>query len=444
MPASASPHTFLIATVALPGHVQPLVPIARELVRRGHDVIWMTGRAFRDTVEATGAQFEPLGMTYDPDRDGPMAERYPGRAGLEGLDGIRFDIKHGFLDQIRPQVQDLRWLNSTVHADAVIADAGFMGAAVFHELGGPPVVSIGITPLVFASRDVAPFGTGLPPIRGLRDRLRASAILLAQRLMMRDVERHHVKVRDRLGLPPSPRSALDTNFSRELFLQTGTEAFEYPRSDLPDFVRYVGPLISDSRPSAEPVDWVGLAAGRPLVLVTQGTLATDASDLIAPTLAALADENVLVVAVSADGADGVEVPANAIVEKYVPYHEVMPHASVVITNGGMGGVQQALAAGAPLIVAGTTEDKPEVAARVEWTGTGLSLRTARPTPDQVRTAVRRLLDEPSFRRRAGEIRDDYAMRNAGVEAAYLIENLVTARSAAPAAVGTCSGKGGGR
>jgi hypothetical protein len=42
----------------------------------------------------------------------------------------------------------------------------------------------------------------------------------------------------------------------------------------------------------------------------------------------------------------------------------------MVTNGGYGGVQQALANGVPLVVAGDSEDKPEVAARVRWSGTG--------------------------------------------------------------------------
>ena len=40
----------------------------------------------------------------------------------------------------------------------------------------------------------------------------------------------------------------------------------------------------------------------------------------------------------------------------------------MVTNGGYGGVQQALANGVPLVVAGDSEDKPEVAARVAVVG----------------------------------------------------------------------------
>ena len=60
------PHRYLFATVPAAGHVHPAVPVARELLARGHEVRWLTGTAFRSLVESTGAAFEPLVETYDP------------------------------------------------------------------------------------------------------------------------------------------------------------------------------------------------------------------------------------------------------------------------------------------------------------------------------------------------------------------------------------------
>ena len=76
----------------------------------------------------------------------------------------------------------------------------------------------------------------------------------------------------------------------------------------------------------------------------------------------------------------------------------------MITNGGFGGVQQALAHGVPMVVAGATEDKKEVAARVAWSGTGVNLRTGRPSARALRRAVQRILREPQFSLRAGTLR----------------------------------------
>lgn len=51
---------FLIGTIPLVGHVTPALPIAQELVNRGHEVCWYTGSAFQAKVESTGAHFAPI------------------------------------------------------------------------------------------------------------------------------------------------------------------------------------------------------------------------------------------------------------------------------------------------------------------------------------------------------------------------------------------------
>jgi MGT family glycosyltransferase len=165
-----------------------------------------------------------------------------------------------------------------------------------------------------------------------------------------------------------------------------------------------------------------------VVLLTQGTVATDADDLIRPGLAALAEEDVLVVAVTG-GSDPAElgpVPANARVERFVPFAPLLPYVDLYLTNGGFGGLQLALAAGVPVVAAGTTEDKLEVNGRVAHAGVGIDLRTDRPEPAVIRTAVRRVLTDPAYARRAGELAAEIAAAGREQQAATLLEELVTA------------------
>ena len=103
----------------------------------------------------------------------------------------------------------------------------------------------------------------------------------------------------------------------------------------------------------------------------------------------------------------------------------------MVTNGGYGGVQQALSHGVPLVVAGTTEDKPEVAARVEWAGVGVNLRSSRPDETAIRAAVRRVLDDPGYRAAAGRMAQRYATLDAGVVSSELIETIVRPRMTYP-------------
>jgi UDP:flavonoid glycosyltransferase YjiC (YdhE family) len=80
----------------------------------------------------------------------------------------------------------------------------------------------------------------------------------------------------------------------------------------------------------------------------------------------------------------------------------------MVTNGGYGGVQTALAHGVPLVVAGLTEDKMEVSARVTWSGTGIALRTDTPSSAQVRNGVETVLGNPAYAKRARELQAAYA------------------------------------
>ena len=162
----------------------------------------------------------------------------------------------------------------------------------------------------------------------------------------------------------------------------------------------------------EPPWWDELGSGRPVVHVTQGTLDNaDLGRLLLVTTRALAGDDVLVVATTG-GPDPEPLrrglPANVRLERFVPHDLLLPHVDVMVTNGGYGGVQQALANGVPLVVAGDSEDKPEVAARVQWSGTGLNLHTGRPSPAMVARAVRRVLSHGSFRQRAQALQAEIA------------------------------------
>jgi UDP:flavonoid glycosyltransferase YjiC (YdhE family) len=181
---------FLVATVPVPGHINPGLPIVRALVKRRHEVCWYTGQRFRATVEATGAHFLP--MSTPPDYNASdLDAAFPGRKGLTGLAGMKWDIKHIFIDAIPHQVADLRAILRLFPADAILADPGLMGAAVLNELGGPPYANYGISALTLSSRDTAPFGLALPPDSSPLGRLRNRVLhTLFQRVLFRDVQTH--------------------------------------------------------------------------------------------------------------------------------------------------------------------------------------------------------------------------------------------------------------
>jgi len=423
---------ILIASVPAAGHVNPLLPLARALSARGHELAWYAGAEYRTKVEATGARF--IGYTHARDFDySDMAGAFPQRAKLRGLRALKFDMKHVFIDQSPGQLRDLQQITRDFAPQLVLAEPGVIGALFHHELGGPPSALLCVLPLVLSSIDAAPFGLALLPSATALGRVRNRALnLLVERVLFRDVQRHWTRVRRSVGLGPT-EWWLNSVTRADLCMQPSVPGFEYPRSDLPRAVQFIGMMPADAPSDCIAPDYFRELDGeRPVVPITQGTLANETPQLIRPALEGLAGEPVLVVVTT--GGRPIEqlglgpLPANARISTYLSYPELLPKTAVMVTNGGYGGVQTALAYGVPLVVAGATEDKPEVAMRVAWSGVGINLKTATPTPDQVRNAVRAVLDDPRYRERARALAAEYARYHAVQRAVQLVEDLIDRNS----------------
>lgn len=394
---------ILLASTPVHGHVTPLLAVAAHLVDRGHRVRFLTGGRYREPVEATGATYLPLPADADYD-DSDVDAAFPGRGARSGIAGIRYDLREIFL---RPAAAQLRALDAAIaaeHTDAVLTETlffGSVGLALRPRAARPAVVNLGIVPLGLSSRDTAPFGLGLPPRAGLAGRARNAALgLLARRVVFAAAHRQARRfVRECTG------GGLDTFFMdtaelSDAIVQFSVEGFEYPRADLKTRVHFVGP-VSRSTASAAPLPewWHELDGSRPVVHVTQGTVANrDYGELIAPAMRGLADADLLVV-VSTGGRDVATLgplPANVRAAAYLPYAELLERTDVFVSNGGYGGVHYALEHGVPIVVAGASEDKAEVSARIAWSGVGVSLGTSRPSPQRVREGVLAVLGSPAY------------------------------------------------
>jgi UDP:flavonoid glycosyltransferase YjiC (YdhE family) len=405
---------YLISTMPAAGHVAPFVPLASRLVSEGHEVMWHTGRAYADRVRATGARFAPFEHT--PDFDDLPVEPDPGTKGAAaGLSTLR----RLFVDRISGQVRDYE----KIPADALIVDMCCLGAATLYERGGPPFATLGINPLVTLDPEIPPFGSSRPPATTMLGRAGNRLAHRFTRLFMGRLNGALNEQRASVGLPPIPRGRNVGDLLRSplLHLQPATPAFEYPRRGLEPQVHFVGPLIPP--PPADialPDWWAELDGSRPVVHVTQGTVATDPDALLKPTIDALAGSDVLVVAT---GATGGPPPGNVRTAEFIPHPLLLPKVDVMVSNGGYNGVLTALAHGVPLVVAGRSEDKPAVCARVAWSGAGIDLRTDRPAADRIGAAVRAVLADPSYRDSARRIRADFARHDAAGESVRLLERL---------------------
>ncbi len=404
--------SIIIASIPAHGHLTPLLTVAENFVKRGDDVRFITGLRYAEKVTATGASFVPLPAEADFDVQ-HVVESFPERARLRGVRAISFDIEHVLARPAKPQYDALVAALAAQPADAVFAEPLFLGAAFLLEhprSARPAVLMCGIAPLPIESRDTAPFGLGLAPARFL-NRQRNAALAAVHHRMLRRPYRILNGLHAEVHGTHMPGTIFDWGRRADALVQFSVPSFEYPMTDSPTTLYFAGPLSAAGSRAPLPQWWSDLDGTRPVIHVTQGTLAnTDYEQVIAPTLRALAHQDVLVVV--ATGHRPLDtlppLPANARAATYLPYDELLPRTAVYVTNGGYGGVQYALRYGVPIVATGGKEDKPEVGARVTWSGVGRSLRTERPTPRALRRDILAVLSQPRYRQAAQRIAADMA------------------------------------
>jgi UDP:flavonoid glycosyltransferase YjiC (YdhE family) len=421
--SSKKPHLVFAAT-PVDGHTNPLIRIAEDLVHRGFEITFIGGDQFERAITGIGAKHVTVGPLLNAKI---MAER---EAIPVGVSRLLYDIRHIFTRQTPDRWRILKGVLEDIRAKdphrevVIMPETCFMGANLI-SLGAPlpkgyttkpKVINLHPIPYMATSIDTGPFGPGLPPDSTESGRARNQVI---NQMMVggpfAEVIAHQEEVLKGLGATEILEPQIPFHhwmLMHDMTLQLCPPSLEYPRSDMPSNVKFAGCATPKPIPAGfiYPSWWEDVKRGdRRIVAVTQGTIARDATDLIIPTIEALSDrDDLLVVAIlgkrKAFLPDNVVIPSNTRVIDYLPYDVLLPHASVFVMNAGYGGFLHGVTNGVPLVLAGETEDKPEIAMRGEWSGVAVNLRTGRPTPNLVRAGVERVLEDGSFKKRVIDVK----------------------------------------
>lgn len=422
--------TVLVAAMPFAGHVNPVVALARELVRRSHDVLAYTGAKYADRFEAAGARTWRWRAAPDFD-DLAIGRTFPGIGEGRGLKGVLSNMRDLFIGTAAAQAHDVAGLASACRPDAVVADCFCVGPGLWAQREGVPWAAVSLVPLSAHNPWGPPPGSPFLPARGgaaaVRNRALAALVAAGPGEAMRALVNRQ---RARIGLARTRRPGLDSVYSELLTIAQGIPELEYPRPQPVRGVEFIGELVPPSA-GVLPEWWGRWPPGVPVVHVTQGTFNVDPSELLRPALAGLTEGAAAamgrrpVVVLATGGGKGVgkldDLPAGAFAADFLPYARILGDVSVVVSNGGYGTVLAALGAGVPLVIAGGAIDKPDIARRVAWAGAGVDLRTGRPTPVQVRDAVARVLGDPAYRRRAGELGESIRAAGGTARAADLVQ-----------------------
>src|SRR5258707_10772448 len=286
----------------------------------------------------------------------------------------------------------------------------------------PAIAHLGVSVVNIGSGKNIPVRPGETPEQG------DAELRLRERFILQPAQQAVDAALASLGYPALPCPVLEAMTElADLYLHPGIESFEYPDSN--SKVQYIGALPTPAGQPKLPDWWRQIDRSKRLVLVTQGTVANrDLGQVIAPALVALGGREDITIIVTTGGQPAesipVAIPSNARIASFLPYAEIMPEIDLIITNGGYGTVNMAIAHGIPVISSGLTEDKEEVSAHVQWSGAGIDLRAQKATPEAIQHAVDEILTQPGYRERAQQLSLEFAIHDVETEQLSLIEECV--------------------
>jgi len=378
----------LFATTAGAGHFGPLVPFIDGCRRAGHEVIVAAPAGFGPAIERAGYPLWPCSDT-PPDAWGAIFERLPSLSFDEANRVVIGEVFAGL--DARTTLTRMREAMKEWKPDVVVRESAEFGSCVAAELAGVPQVRVAI---------------------GLASSEEWALPVAAEYLAV---------LREEVGLPGDPHG--------ERLRSTPYMTIVPPLMEEPDIP---GPVDAHRfrHPDAEPADLPDWWPGEhdPLVYVTFGTVAPGMpgiGDLYRGLLASLADLPIRVLATVGDSADPASMPSppNVHVERWFSQAGVLPSASAVICHGGFGSVHGALTSGVPLVVVPFFADQPLNAKRVAGLGAGIAVSP--PSPDAVRAALLRLLEDGGFTLAAEAVAEDYRRLPPADYAAGWLERLVS-------------------
>lgn len=386
------------------GHVNPTLPVVRELALRGEQIICYNTEEFRSQCERTGSTFQAYPAT---DLTSTEISRVLQDGNLANVTGL---ILRG-TEQLLPFMLDELGREKP---DLVIFDSiALWGKMAATQLGLRAAASI--SHLVMDEKQMK----ALDLLRMLRQYLpKVPGILLTRRRLIRRYGEAYpltsplFPMRDHLNIVFTTRD-----------LQPDTPLID-------ESFHFVGPSINPQTRSEDfPFDRVGQ---EPVIYISLGTVHSAQPEFFRTCIEALADMRAQFI-LSVGRQTNLDwlgpIPANFIVRPTVPQLDVLQRTAVFITHGGINSVHEGLYYGVPLILVPQQFEQLLNARCVAARGAGLildaRLHGKAITATQLRQALDTILSESRYGESARQLQQSLRRTGGYEEAANQIQDYIS-------------------
>lgn len=377
------------------GHVNPTLPIVKELIKRNEQVYYCSTLEFKSKIENTGAIFVDYGdkltdffKTFKPSGNHPF-----------------YTLIEFMLEMDRVVIPLLINKAADLDIDYIIHDSMFGGGnIVAKKLNKPAICSCSS----FAMNKLP-----LPPYmleKGFHPQLD---------ILLRKMS-EAAKEWDKPSL-----DIMDIFFKKEgLNLVYTSKEFQPDAQSFDSSFKFIGPSIS-KREEAFDFSFNDNSMKRKLIYISMGTINNNCIDFYKKCIDAFSKEgfNVVVsVGSKTDIASLGHIPENFVVKNYIPQLEVLKKADVFISHGGLNSVSEALYFGVPVVCIPQANDQPMVMRQLVQAGAGLGLKMEEVTPQILLESVENIISDTLFKQKSRVLGDSFIEAGGYEKAAdYIIE-----------------------
>ena len=404
MYAASSPREYLFVTWEGGGNIPPALTVVRKLLARGHRVRVMSDSCNQADIETVGAEFIPYRLApnrMDKTAASDLIREWEAPSPQEAFACVVDRLMCGpALNYARDVLAEL----DRRKPDILVSSEFLFGVMVAAEASGQTLTLLATNLSLFPIPGIPPLGPGFPPARDEATRRLHAEVAQGSKTMLNAGLSALNAARAALGLG-SLGDVLDQLKVADRFLLATSSAFDFEAESLPKNLRYVGPQLDDPAWAAPwEAPW-SAKDRRPLVLVAFSTTFQDQTACIQRVIDAIAALPVRgLVTLGPTLSEAIfSVPDNVVVRRSVPHSQAMPDAAAVVTHAGHGTTMRALAHGVPLLCLPMGRDQNDNTARVVTRGAGLQLDPFSADSEQIRQALERLLNDPSFRNAAQKL-----------------------------------------
>jgi MGT family glycosyltransferase len=379
------------------GHVNPTLPLIREMVARGDEVTYFSTASFEARIQATGALYRAYSRSYSFEQTRRVAHVvHLGSQVAEATYSLLPDV----LDSVAAESPDYLMFDMSAP----------WGKIASRQLHIPAVASFPHLPFFWRTvlNDFRVLRKGIQSIRpgyGYWRELRRQTARIIKDYRLRD-----------------PKSINVLSSSAELNIVFSSRLFQPYEKHFDNSYLYVGPEIELDR-QEEPM-LIQKQASQKLIYVAVGTVYRANLEFFRACIEAFADPQYLVI-LSVGRAIEPEslgiIPPNFKVEQYVPQLSVLEQADLFITHGGMNSISESVFYEVPMIVVPNTIEQAINAARVEQLQAGLYLDPNLLTPAEIRHATETVLADPAVSSGLQQIRRSFEEAGGVARAADAIQ-----------------------